>query len=271
MPDRELVLLAGLIADGCVDPASTPSIHVRRRTRLVADDDAGCDRGHRWVAGTPPQVRRRMGTSTRYLSGDRSTGGNPVTELCRRHGIWGKRSEDKFVPDAIFGLASDDIARFLGDPLRLRRPHLRDRSPAADRLLDDQRAARARRAAPPAPARDRVAHPHAQARCLRRYGQARARGADHGPRRHRAVLQPRRRLRQDGTGRTRGHEPQDRRQWHERRHAADRDLGPRARRQGRTAVARGQPRRWSSSKPQLARAHAGPVATAAAEDRRLER
>ena len=37
-----------------------------------------------------------------------------MTELCKRHGIWGKRSEDKFVPDAIFGLDERDIARFLG-------------------------------------------------------------------------------------------------------------------------------------------------------------
>jgi replicative DNA helicase len=41
-------------------------------------------------------------------------GTNPVTELCREHGIWGKRSGQKRVPDAIFSLDDIQLARFLG-------------------------------------------------------------------------------------------------------------------------------------------------------------
>src|SRR4029077_3809476 len=39
---------------------------------------------------------------------------NPVTELLRMHGLWGKGSADKFVPKAIFQATNRDIARFLG-------------------------------------------------------------------------------------------------------------------------------------------------------------
>ena len=48
---------------------------------------------------------------------------------------------------------SEQIARFLVGPLRLRRPRLRVRPAAPDRLHDDQRAARPRRPAPAAAAR----------------------------------------------------------------------------------------------------------------------
>ncbi len=71
---------------------------------------AAVEIGARWNA------RRRSPTNPNFevlISGDRASG-NPVTELCRRHGIWGKRSDDKFVPDAIFRLGERDIARFLG-------------------------------------------------------------------------------------------------------------------------------------------------------------
>ena len=39
---------------------------------------------------------------------------NPVTEMLKRHGLMGLRSAEKFVPDAIFGLDEEQIARFLG-------------------------------------------------------------------------------------------------------------------------------------------------------------
>ena len=42
-----------------------------------------------------------------------------TVELCRRHGIWGKGSEDKFVPDAIFGLNRvhyDAVVNSIHDP-----------------------------------------------------------------------------------------------------------------------------------------------------------
>ena len=47
------------------------------------------------------------------LSAGRGSPRNPVTELCKHHGIWRERSATKFVPDAIFGLSDAQIARFL--------------------------------------------------------------------------------------------------------------------------------------------------------------
>ncbi len=111
MPDHELVLLAGLIADGCI-LRGTPSFTYAEDSAVGAEMQAAAEAiGARWHA------RRKFPTSTNfnaYLSGAELATGNPVTELCRRHGIWGKRSEDKFVPEMIFGLNERDIARFLG-------------------------------------------------------------------------------------------------------------------------------------------------------------
>ena len=111
MPDHEIVLLAALIADGgltqttprCVYGGASSSLaeEVRQATEAI---------GARWHAA------QKKGTDNFdvCVSGDRTATGNPVTELCRRHGIWGKGSATKFVPDAIFGLDERDIARFLG-------------------------------------------------------------------------------------------------------------------------------------------------------------
>ncbi|MDX6678670.1 MAG: replicative helicase, partial [Solirubrobacteraceae bacterium] len=111
MPDHELVLLAGLIADGGLTQG-TPRFTFGEGSVVAEEVRLACsDMGARW------HECRKFATSTNFdalLSGQDRSSGNPVTELCRRHGIWGKRSEDKFVPDAIFGLGERDIARFLG-------------------------------------------------------------------------------------------------------------------------------------------------------------
>ena len=92
---------------------STPSFTYAEPTRRSAPrcKQAAEAIGARWHAAQKSPTSNNFDA---YLSGDRTPSGNPVTELCRRHGIWGKRSEDKFVPDAIFGLDERDIARFLG-------------------------------------------------------------------------------------------------------------------------------------------------------------
>ena len=111
MPDDEIVLLAALIGDGSII-RSTPSFTFAPDS-IVADEMRAATEaiGGRWheAAKSPTNPNRNA-----YLSGESRTTGNPVTELCRRHGICGKRSEDKFVPDAIFGLGERQIARFLG-------------------------------------------------------------------------------------------------------------------------------------------------------------
>ena len=110
MPDHEIVLLAALIADGCPIRGTTSSAYaedsaVAHEMRLATE-----------AIGARRHATRKSTTAhfNGSLSGDGSANGNPVTELCRRHGLWGKGSQDKFVPDAIFGLDDHDIARFLG-------------------------------------------------------------------------------------------------------------------------------------------------------------
>ena len=106
MEDHELVLLAALIADGsiirgtpmyCFGGDGTPLVEKVRAATIEA--------GASFNVG--PEGRYA------YLSSACPGETNPVTELCRRHGVYGKRSEDKFIPDAIFELPDHQIARFL--------------------------------------------------------------------------------------------------------------------------------------------------------------
>jgi replicative DNA helicase len=107
MPAHELVLLAALIADGnltqktprfCFGPQSPVLPEVERAAAAV-----GC---------RLQCSERSNGTAT--ISAGRGARTNPVRELMREHGLWGKRSGDKFVPDRVFTLGAADIARFLG-------------------------------------------------------------------------------------------------------------------------------------------------------------
>ncbi|MFL5890744.1 MAG: replicative DNA helicase [Solirubrobacteraceae bacterium] len=105
MRDAEIVLLAGLIADGNLTQ-HTPRFCFGRSSAVVAEVRRAAEAlGAR--LSTPQE-----GWGTGHLSAGHGVP-NPVTELCRRHGIWGKRARDKFVPDAIFGLSNDQLARFL--------------------------------------------------------------------------------------------------------------------------------------------------------------
>jgi len=106
MPDHELVMLAALIGDGNVTN-TTPSLSFGKDSPVVDEVQA---------AAHAFGVRLRIpakGWGTGSISAGRGSGPNPVTELCRRHGLWGKRSEVKFVPDVVFGLDESRIARFL--------------------------------------------------------------------------------------------------------------------------------------------------------------
>ena len=47
------------------------------------------------------------------ISAGRGGPPNPLTALLKRHGLWGLRSGEKFVPEAVFGLGDEQIARFL--------------------------------------------------------------------------------------------------------------------------------------------------------------
>lgn len=91
LPDSEIVLLGALIADGSIG-GRTPA----------------------YCYGNDSGVVETVEEATRMYGARRGTGPNPVTEMLRRHGLMGLRSAEKFVPDAIFGLGEEQIARFLG-------------------------------------------------------------------------------------------------------------------------------------------------------------
>ena len=107
MPDHEIVMLAALIADG--------SLTERTPRFCFGPDSPVLERGAR---RPPPPSACRLHTAggghgTATISAGRGSGSNPVRELCELHGLWGLRSAEKFVPDAIFGLDESRLERFL--------------------------------------------------------------------------------------------------------------------------------------------------------------
>jgi len=107
MDDRDIVLLAALIADGNLTQRTPRFCFGNDSPVLPEVEQAAAAYGLRLYVG-----KRAHGTAT--ISGGRGAATpNPVRKLCEWHGVWGKRSEEKFVPDAIFGLDDDQIARFL--------------------------------------------------------------------------------------------------------------------------------------------------------------
>src|SRR5262249_1186876 len=87
MPDHEVVLPAALIADGSLTER-TPRFGFGAESPLVDTvRDAAAAMGLR--------LHESHGTAT--ISGGRGSGPNPLTALCRRHDLWGRRSGDKFV------------------------------------------------------------------------------------------------------------------------------------------------------------------------------
>jgi replicative DNA helicase len=104
LPDHELVLLAALIAHGNLTQ-KTPRFSYRAESAILPE-----------VVRAATAIGVRLGEgrgSSATLSAGRGAPSNPVTELCRRHGLWGERSGTKFVPDAVFGLSEEQVARFL--------------------------------------------------------------------------------------------------------------------------------------------------------------
>jgi replicative DNA helicase len=108
MPDHELVLLAALIADGYLTQQTPQFCFGPGSAMLPLVEDAVAAIGLRArVVGDG-----RSGRVT--LSAGRGTGPNPLTATLRRHGIWGRRASNKFVPTEVFALNDEQIARFLG-------------------------------------------------------------------------------------------------------------------------------------------------------------
>ena len=104
LPDAEIVLLAALIADGNLTNRTPRFCYGPSSPLLPVVEQAAATLGTRL---------RDDGSGSANISAGRGSGENPVTALCRRHGIWGLAASTKFVPDAIFGLGDEEIARFL--------------------------------------------------------------------------------------------------------------------------------------------------------------
>jgi len=97
--------MAGLIADGCIGRgtpqftfgAGSPMIEVLR----AATEACGA------------QFNEGPYGRYAYLSREPGSQENPVTELLRRHGLFGTKSESKFIPNVIFELPDYQAIRFL--------------------------------------------------------------------------------------------------------------------------------------------------------------
>jgi replicative DNA helicase len=108
LPDHEIVMLGALIADGSLG-GLTPCFCFGEGSGILGEVE-GAVRAYGVRVGRGGA--RGHGTAT--ISAGKGTGPNPVAAMLRDHGLMGLRSAEKFVPDAIFGLDDEQIARFLG-------------------------------------------------------------------------------------------------------------------------------------------------------------
>jgi replicative DNA helicase len=108
--DDELALLAHLIGDGSIgpngvkyataDPANKAAVTGAAK-RLLGIDVAGKQHGRTWLLWFPSPYRLTHGRA------------HPVRGWLEPHGLWGSRSHDKFVPAAVMGQPSAQVAYFL--------------------------------------------------------------------------------------------------------------------------------------------------------------
>ncbi len=104
MPDHEVVLLAALIADGNLTERTPRFCSAPDSAILPVVEQAASEMGLRLHDG---------GRGTMTVSAGRGGPPNPLTALLKRHGLWGLRSGEKFIPEAVFGLGDEQIERFL--------------------------------------------------------------------------------------------------------------------------------------------------------------
>jgi replicative DNA helicase len=108
LPDQEIVLLGALIADGSIG-GGTPAYCYGPNSGIVDTVETAAQ-----AYGVRFQPPRDKARGSSYLSSGLGSGANPVTQMLNRHGLMGLRSAEKFVPDEIFGLGDEQLARFLG-------------------------------------------------------------------------------------------------------------------------------------------------------------
>jgi replicative DNA helicase len=108
LPDREVVLLAALIADGALT-GTTPCFCYGRGSAVLNEVKAAAQ-----AYGVDVSRPNAGDHGTARISGGRGSRKNPVTAMLKNRGLMGLGSAEKFVPEAIFGLSDEQIARFLG-------------------------------------------------------------------------------------------------------------------------------------------------------------
>jgi replicative DNA helicase len=108
LPDAEVVLLAALIADGSTG-GGTPAYCYGANSGVAAVVEKAAEE-----YGVRFKPARHNARGNSYLTSGHGAGRNPLTRMLRDHCLMGLRSAEKFVPDAIFGLGDDQLARFLG-------------------------------------------------------------------------------------------------------------------------------------------------------------
>jgi len=108
LPDHEVVMLGALIADGSLG-GRTPCFCFGKDSRILGEVEEAAH-----AFGVRIEEGGARGHVTATISAGRGSGSNPVTAMLKSHGLMGLRSAEKFVPDAIFGLDDEQLARFLG-------------------------------------------------------------------------------------------------------------------------------------------------------------
>ncbi|MGH8911710.1 MAG: replicative DNA helicase, partial [Acidimicrobiia bacterium] len=109
LDDDEIILLAHLLGDGSIGPT------VRYATADLANKEAVENAARRrfGITATSKLYRRtwqlHLGSPYRLTHGRH----HPIRNWLEPFGLWMSRSHDKFVPEAIFGLADDQVASFL--------------------------------------------------------------------------------------------------------------------------------------------------------------
>ncbi|MFL5902065.1 MAG: replicative DNA helicase [Solirubrobacterales bacterium] len=109
LPDAEVVLLGALIADGSIT-GKTPAYCYGSDSGVAGTVEIAAN-----AFGVQFRPSRELARGASSLSwGHRGSASNPVTQMLQRHGLMGLKSAEKFVPEAVFGLGDEQIARFLG-------------------------------------------------------------------------------------------------------------------------------------------------------------
>jgi replicative DNA helicase len=108
LPDKEIVLLGALIADGALSQRTPRFCFGAGSQVLPIVEEAVAAYGLRLHVSGP------LDHGNGLISAGPGARSNPVTEMLERHGLMGLRSAEKFVPDAVFGLGEEQLARFLG-------------------------------------------------------------------------------------------------------------------------------------------------------------